>query len=65
MKQFCMMLVKYHHERVDGKGYPEGLAGEEIPVDNAMNDSFSTATFRLLSFNMVFHLESLMCQEHI
>ena len=23
--------VKYHHERWDGKGYPEGLAGEEIP----------------------------------
>lgn len=24
--------VKYHHERYDGKGYPEGLAGEAIPV---------------------------------
>ena len=24
-------LVKYHHERFDGKGYPEGLKGEEIP----------------------------------
>lgn len=24
-------LVKYHHERYDGKGYPEGLKGEEIP----------------------------------
>ena len=24
--------VKYHHERWDGKGYPEGLAGEEIPL---------------------------------
>lgn len=21
-----------HHERFDGKGYPRGLAGEEIPV---------------------------------
>ena len=26
-------VAKYHHERVDGKGYPEGLAGNEIPVD--------------------------------
>ncbi|MFZ2961045.1 MAG: GAF domain-containing protein [Candidatus Ozemobacteraceae bacterium] len=24
-------LIKYHHERYDGKGYPEGLAGEMIP----------------------------------
>jgi HD-GYP domain-containing protein (c-di-GMP phosphodiesterase class II) len=24
--------VLHHHERWDGKGYPEGLAGEEIPV---------------------------------
>ncbi len=24
--------AKYHHERYDGKGYPEGLEGEEIPM---------------------------------
>jgi HD-GYP domain-containing protein (c-di-GMP phosphodiesterase class II) len=24
-------IIYHHHERVDGKGYPEGLAGEEIP----------------------------------
>jgi putative two-component system response regulator len=24
--------IKYHHERWDGKGYPYGLAGEEIPM---------------------------------
>ena len=22
----------YHHERYDGKGYPEGKAGEDIPL---------------------------------
>jgi len=24
--------VKHHHEQVDGKGYPDGLRGEEIPI---------------------------------
>jgi putative nucleotidyltransferase with HDIG domain len=24
-------LVKFHHERMDGRGYPQGLKGEEIP----------------------------------
>lgn len=24
-------LVEYHHERIDGKGYPHGLKGDEIP----------------------------------
>ncbi len=25
-------IIKYHHERWDGRGYPEGLAGQEIPL---------------------------------
>ena len=24
--------ARYHHERYDGKGYPEGIKGEEIPL---------------------------------
>lgn len=26
------VLVRYHHEQPNGKGYPEGLEGDEIPV---------------------------------
>ena len=26
-------VAHYHHERYDGTGYPEGLSGEEIPIE--------------------------------
>jgi len=25
--------VRYHHEKLDGKGYPAGLSGEQVPLD--------------------------------
>jgi HD-GYP domain-containing protein (c-di-GMP phosphodiesterase class II) len=25
-------IIRHHHERFDGKGYPDGLKGEEIPL---------------------------------
>lgn len=26
-------IVKHHHERLDGRGYPDGLKGDEIPLE--------------------------------
>lgn len=28
----CWQICRYHHEKWDGRGYPEGLKGEDIPI---------------------------------
>jgi HD-GYP domain-containing protein (c-di-GMP phosphodiesterase class II) len=41
------MIAKYHHERIDGRGYPEGLTGAQIPLSAkvvAVADSFDAMT---------------------
>ncbi len=40
-------IIRYHHERYNGTGYPEGLAGEQIPILArvlAMADSYDAMT---------------------
>jgi len=40
-------MVRHHHERFDGLGYPEGLAGEAIPLEArllAVVDAFESMT---------------------
>ena len=41
------LMAKYHHERIDGRGYPEGLTGDQIPSGAkivAVADSFDAMT---------------------
>ncbi|MDR0852391.1 MAG: response regulator [Clostridiales Family XIII bacterium] len=30
--QYCYDICRYHHERYDGRGYPDGLKGDDIPI---------------------------------
>jgi hypothetical protein len=41
------LMARHHHERIDGRGYPDGLMGDQIPLGArivALADSFDAMT---------------------
>ena len=46
-KQYAAEIARYHHERYDGTGYPDGLKGDEIPLSAqvvSLADSYDALT---------------------
>ncbi len=44
-----LRIVRSHHERLDGRGFPDGLRGEKIPIEArivAVGDAFDAMTSR-------------------
>ncbi len=47
LSNLSLLSVRHHHERWDGRGYPHGLAGEEIPLGArviALADAYDAMT---------------------
>ncbi len=41
------LMARHHHERIDGRGYPDGLTGDQIPMGTkiiSLADSFDAMT---------------------
>ena len=60
----CLPLIQHHHEHFDGRGYPAGLRGENIPLDArilAIADAYDAMTSpRPYRPNALHHQEALL-----
>ncbi len=64
LSKVVLNIVLYHHERFDGKGYPKGLAGKDIPRE-ARLVSLADALDAMVSgrqYNRSVPLETALCE---
>ncbi len=55
-------IVRAHHERIDGRGYPHGIVGDEIPLGSriiAVADTYDVMTARDTYRNPVTTIEAI------
>ena len=55
-------ICRWHHERYDGKGYPDGLKGEEIPISAqivSLADAYDKLTRDRVNKKGVSHKEAM------
>jgi diguanylate cyclase (GGDEF)-like protein/putative nucleotidyltransferase with HDIG domain len=59
----CLPVIQHHHEHFDGRGYPAGLRGENIPLDArilAIADAYDAMTSpRPYRSNALHHQEAI------
>lgn len=58
----ALPIIRYHHERYDGEGYPYGLRGDEIPITArifSVVDAFDALTNQR-PYNQVVDIESAL-----
>ena len=60
--QMCVDIAYCHHERYDGRGYPRGIAGEEIPLSAriiAVVDAYDAITSQRCYKKALSHQETV------